>query len=303
MYGRMGYRQEAIVFLPMINWKIILLFCLFLPLTGFAQIVPVPTDTLRIVAPTDTANAVVADTTAAGDDPDEAQGDTIAASDLSGFHYKITADGTVTAGNVNRALIQVGSTFDWAVSRLFRFASSPSFAYGRQNQQLNEREILADFRTTFLQEKRFYYLGFGAIEISNLRKIRQRLTGGAGVGYKLISKKNAYLSVTNVLLYEYTDFITNTAEVQDINVLRNSTRIVGEYQWHDGRYSITHTAFFQPALNQPNLRWNGNVAFQIRLSTLISVRTMVQNSYESVVAIGRKNNDFRWTTGLVLEVK
>jgi hypothetical protein len=298
MYGIMGYRQEAIVFLPMIFSKISLLFCLFLPLTGLSQIVT--PDTLQTAVPADT---VAADTTDADDNPESALADTIAASDPTGFHYKITADGTVTAGNVNRALIQVGSSFDWAVSRLFRFASNPSFAYGRQNKLLNEREILADFRTTFLQERRFYYLGFGAVEISNLRKIRQRFTGGAGVGYKLLSSKNAYLSVTNVLLYEYTDFITNSAEVNDVNVLRNSTRIFGEYQWNNGRYSVTHTVFMQPALNKPNLRWNANVSFQIRLTSLIGVRTAVQNSYESVVAAGRKNNDFRWTTGLVLEVK
>ena len=294
----MGYRQEAIVFLPMTFSKISLIFCLFLPLTGLTQVVT--PDTLQTSIPADT---VVADSTDSADTADKSLNDTVAASDPTGFHYKITADGTITAGNVNRALIQVGSSFDWAVSHLFRFASNPSFAYGRQNQLLNEREILADFRTTYLHEQRFYYLGFGAVEISNLRKIRQRFTGGAGVGYKLLSRKNAYLSVTNVLLYEYTDFITNTAEVQDVNVLRNSTRVFGEYQWNNGRYSVTHTVFMQPALNQPNLRWNANVAFQIRLTSLIGVRTAIQNSYESVVALGRKNNDFRWTTGLVLEVK
>ncbi|MFC5409668.1 DUF481 domain-containing protein [Larkinella bovis] len=282
----------------MLHPKIYLILCLFLPVRGMAQVVT--SDTLQVTAPVD---SVAADSINRLKKEEAAKAAPVAASDPTGFHYKLTADGTVTAGNVNRALIQVGGSFDWAVSQLFRFASNPSFAYGRQNQQLNEREILADFRTSFLHERRFYYLGFGAVEISNLRKIRQRLTGGAGGGYKFLSRKNAYLSVTNVLLYEYTDFITNSAEVKDVNVLRNSTRVFGEYQWDDGRYSVTHTVFLQPALNQPNLRWNGNVSFQLRLTSLISVRTSVQNSYESLVAVGRKNNDFRWTTGLVLEVK
>ncbi|WP_111629171.1 DUF481 domain-containing protein [Larkinella arboricola] len=279
--------------------KISLLFCLLFPVSVLAQTV-VP-DTLKKAARPD--SAAIADSTARLKKEEAAKAAPVAASDPTGFHYKITADGTITAGNVDRALIQVGGSFDWAVSKIFRFASSPTFAYGRQNQQLNEREFLADFRASYLHERRFYYLGFGATEVSNLRKIRNRLTGGAGVGYKLLSRKNAYLSVTNVLLYEYTDFISNTAEVQDVNVLRNSTRVFGEYQWDDGRYSVNHTLFLQPALNQPNLRWNGNVSFQMRLTALISVRTMVQNSYESVVAVGRKNNDFRWTMGLVLEVK
>ncbi|GAB3261894.1 hypothetical protein GCM10027347_27240 [Larkinella harenae] len=286
----------------MIYAKISFIFCLFLSLNGICQTVPTaPADTSKTVTPADSAAAT--DSTARIKKEEEAKAAPVPASDPSGLHYKLTADGTITAGNVDRALIQVGGAFDWAVSKLFRFASNPTFAYGRQNQQLNEREFTADFRASYLQERRFYYLAFGATEISNLRKIRNRLTGGAGVGYKILSRKNAFLSVTNVLLYEYTDFITNTAEVPDINVLRNSTRLFGEYQWDDGRYSVSHTTFFQPALNQPNLRWNGNFSFQMRLTALISVRTMIQNSYESVVAVGRKNNDLRWTTGVVLEVK
>ncbi|MGA0555826.1 DUF481 domain-containing protein [Larkinella sp. VNQ87] len=283
----------------MLNAKIYLIFCLLVPFYSLAQ--TVPPDTAKIVVTAD--SSAKTDSIARLKKEEAAKAAPVASSDPSGFHYKITADGTVTAGNVNRALIQVGGSFDWAVSRLFRFASSPTFAYGQQNGQLNEREFLADFRATLFHERRFYYLGFGATEVSNLRKIRNRLTGGAGVGYKLVSRKNAYLSVTNVLLYEYTDFITNTAEVPDVNVLRNSTRLLGEFQWDDGRYSINQTVFLQPALNQPNFRWNGSLSFQMRLTALVSIRTMVQNSYESVVAVGRKNNDFRWTTGLVLEVK
>lgn len=227
----------------------------------------------------------------------------VASSNPTGFHYKLTADGTVTAGNVSRTLLQLGASLDWAASRFFRFASTPTFAYGKQNGLLNERELLTDFRTTLFQERRFYYLAFGSWERSNLRQIRHRLTSGGGIGYKLLSRKNAFLSVTNVLLYEYTDFITNTEGVDDVNALRNSTRVLGDYQWANGRYSLTHTIFLQPALNQPNLRWNGILNFQMKLTSLVSLRTSVQNSYESVVVPGRKRNDFRWTMGVAIQGK
>ncbi|WP_229311083.1 DUF481 domain-containing protein [Larkinella soli] len=283
------------------------LLCLIFSLIAAAQNPPAP----PLPAPDRLLRAVPADTVAAdtgradkiSTNQKKASEDTVAASDPTGFHYKLTADGTFAAGNVDRTLIQTSASLDWAVSRLFRFASTPTFAYGRQNRQLNEREFLTDFRTTLFHENRFYYLGFGSIEKSNLRKIRNRFTGGAGVGYKLLSRKDVYLSVTNVLLYEYTDFITNSAEVADVDVLRNSTRILGEYQWSQGRYSLTHTVFMQPALNRRNLRWNGNLTFQVKMTATVSLRTTLQNSYESVVVPGRKNNDFRWTMGVVLEGK
>ena len=48
-----------------------------------------------------------------------------------------------------------------------------------------------------------------------------RYTVAAGLGYKLLARKRAYLSLTNVLLHENTDF----AVLNDINVWRNSARL------------------------------------------------------------------------------
>ncbi|WP_234736800.1 DUF481 domain-containing protein [Tellurirhabdus bombi] len=225
--------------------------------------------------------------------------DTVSASKVSGFHYKLTADGTLTAGNVNRALIQTSAALDWAVSPRFRLTSNPTFAYGKQNNQLNERELFGDLRTTYRHDRPFYYLGFGSLENSNLRKITTRTIGGAGVGYKIIRRKNAYLSLTNVFLYENTNFV----ELADINVLRNSTRIFGEYQWQNGRFLLNHTVFLQPALDENNFRWNGNISLQMQLTARVGLRTMIQNSYESIVAPDRKRNDFRWTFGISLASK
>ena len=98
------------------------------------------------------------------------------------FRYKFTADGTITSGNVNRALLQLTSAIDYRLSNYFRLSSNPSFVYGKQNGILAEREWFGDFRMTFRGEKRLYYLAFGSYERSNLRQInranhRSRRTG------------------------------------------------------------------------------------------------------------------------------
>ncbi|GAB4049157.1 DUF481 domain-containing protein [Spirosoma litoris] len=215
------------------------------------------------------------------------------------FRYRFTADGTITEGNVSRALLQLTSAVDYQLSNYFKLSSNPSFVYGKQNGILAEREWFGDLRTTYRYEKRLYYLAFGSYERSNLRQINHRWTIAAGAGYKLLNHKRAYISLTDVIMQEYTDFV----ELNDINIWRNSARLYGEYSFDKDRFTITHTAFYQPALGQYNVRWNASVSLQIKLTQVISLRSTVANAYESLVVPGRQNNDFRFTLGLVYEKK
>ena len=215
------------------------------------------------------------------------------------FRYRFTADGTVTAGNVNRTLLQLTSALDYQLSNYFKLSSNPSFVYGKQAGILAEREWFGDFRTTYRPEKRLYYLAFGSYERSNLRQINHRWTVAGGVGYKLLNHKRAYISITDVFMQEYTDFI----ELDDINIFRNSARLYGEYTFDKDRFTITHTAFYQPALGQYNVRWNASLSIQLKLTQVVSLRSTVANAYESLIVPGRQHNDFRFTMGLVYERK
>ena len=215
------------------------------------------------------------------------------------FRYRFTADGTFTSGNINRALLQLTSAVDYQLSNYFKLSSNPSFVYGKQNGILAEREWFGDLRTTYRYEKRLYYLAFGSYERSNLRQINHRWTMAAGAGYKLLNRKRAYISITDVLMQEYTDFV----ELDDINIFRNSTRLYGEYTFDKDRFTIMHTAFYQPAIGQYNVRWNASVSLQVKLTSATSLRSTVANAYESLVVPGRQNNDLRFTVGLVYEKK
>jgi Protein of unknown function, DUF481 len=284
--------------------RLLTLCLLLLSLTVVAQNTDQP-DPLRPSTPDSTKLAPAADTTntALGqDDEKELDDDDTTAS--ANYRVRFTADGTFTSGNVNRSLLQLVSAFDIALSKLAKLSSNPSFVYGRQNGFLNEREYFGDGRVTFFHEKRLYYLAFGAYEKSNLRQILNRYTIAAGLGYKLLERKRAYISLTDVLLHENTDF----AVLNDINVWRNSARLFGEYTVGNDQWTISHTVFYQPALSrqpeQPlNVRWNGSISLQYKFNAYLSFRTTFANSYESVVVPGRVNNDTRLTLGMTYEKK
>lgn len=258
-----------------------------------------PADTLQPMNnPTTPADSTDEESEEDEEDAEEEQEDV----PFTKIRYRISADGTYTSGNVNRALMQFLSNFDWNSSKLVKFSSSPSYVYGQQNKALAERELFIDLRSSFLYEKQLYYLAFTSFERSNLRKINNRFIGAAGIGLKLIQKKTAYLSVTNVLLYEKTDFVINE-KFPDRNLWRNSTRLFGEYTFKDSKISLSHTIYVQPGITENNFRWNGNMIAKYQVSKNVSFRTVIENSYESIVVPGRKNNDFRWTFGIVLEGK
>ncbi len=280
--------------------KLLLVFLTCLYLNTNAQ--DTPSDTLQPISnPTMPADSTTEEEEEGGDDEEvteEEEKDNTPAK----FRYRFSTDGTITSGNVSRTLIQFATGLDWNLHKVFKLSSSPSYIYGEQNNALTEREIFADIRVTILQERKLYYLAFSSFERSNLRKINNRFVGAGGIGLKLVQKKTVYISVTNVLLYEKTDFVINE-KFPDRNLWRNSTRLFGEYTFDKGKMSLSHTLYLQPSITEKNFRWNGNLIFKYQVSKNVSFRSMMENSYESVVVPGRKNNDFRWTFGVVLEGK
>ncbi len=265
----------------------------------YAQVVEQPDPLRPSTVPPDSTKA-----NASGDssnvDTNNQEEDKNATADSAKTHllrYRFTADGTATSGNVNRTLLQLTSAIDYQLSNYFKLSSNPSFVYGKQNGLLAEREWFGDFRTTYRPEKRLYYLAFGSYERSNLRQINRRWTAAGGFGYKLLNRKRAYISVTDVIMQEYTDFI----ELNDVNIIRNSVRLFGEYTFDNDRFTVTHTTFYQPALGQYNVRWNASLSVQMKLTSATSLRSTLANAYESLIVPGRQNNDLRFTVGLVYE--
>ena len=215
------------------------------------------------------------------------------------FNEKFAADGIFTAGNVNRSLFQFSTNFDCNLHKKIKISTSPSFIYGTQNSVLTEREYFADLRASFFTKHQLYYLAFGTFEKSNLRQINYRWIVAAGLGFKIIENKNVYIGITNVLLYENTDFISDA--LRDRNLWRNSTRISGEYHFDKDKMLLKHTIFLQPSITEDNFRWNGSISLAYKISKSISLRTTLENSYESLVVVGKKNDDVRFTIGFVYE--
>lgn len=213
------------------------------------------------------------------------------------FKYKIALNASFSEGNVSRRLVNWQNEFAYSDSTL-ELATNPRYVYGIQNGQNAENELYTDLILNLFPKNVLYVLGFGTVEKSNLRSIDVRQQYGGGLGLHLIRKPKNIFSITNALIYEKTDFEEN----QTIETFRNSTRIKGKHLLFKDKLIITHLSFFQPSLqNQKNYRWSNLVNFDIPFTKHLSFQIVFENTYESIVAEGRKNNDSRLMFGFSIK--
>ncbi len=215
------------------------------------------------------------------------------------FKVRLVGRGLFTTGNINRTLLEANVSLAYAkVGSVLSLDMNPRYTYGQQAGVLAERDYGTDLNLGIFHEKPFYGIVFGFAEVSNLRQINLRGLFGAGLGWRILNTPALRFSISSAILYETTDFRSETR--QDINVYRNSTRLKGEYKFFQNKLIIRHIVFFQPALRSDNLRWNGFLTIELPITTYFSINTRLDNSYESAVVEGRKNNDTRWTVGFSL---
>lgn len=212
------------------------------------------------------------------------------------FHYTLGFDGTVNLGNLNRYLLSSRNNFSLVSGKKIWISLSPYFAVGELNGQLLEREMAADLNMTTFYQNPVYLLFFATVEKSNLRAIDWRSLAGVGIGYHWLSNPRFSFSISNALTYEETDF----AKQEDIQVVRSSSRLRLDYNFFKKKILISHTVFFQPALNTNNLRWSNLLNIDIPMNKRYSFRWSAFTTYESVTAAGKQNYDSRLTFGVVI---
>lgn len=207
--------------------------------------------------------------------------------------------GALSDGNVNRRLINISSDFSHK-GDLMEYNLSPQYSYGFQNGELREDDFLGIFALNVFQKSVVYILGFGSAQTSNLRKINFRWESGGGIGFHILRHTRVQFSITQALIYENTDFISQ--ETNDIETTRLSTRFKGNYKLFDQKLKISHVFFIQPSItDSENFRFSGNLNIQLPLNKFLSFTILLKDTYESVVAEGRLNNDFNIQVGLTLD--
>jgi hypothetical protein len=209
------------------------------------------------------------------------------------FKYRIALEGVTTRGNVNRSLITIRNAVSYEVGK-FTFSMNTYAATGSQSKHLAEEEVLNNLTIHHYLTKKLYILGINTLEHSHLRGINIRWQGGGGFGLSIWKSDTNSLSISNAFLYESTDF----RKIDDIRIVRNSSRVKGQHSLIHRHLLLIHETFFQPAVSDlSNITFRTSITISLPITKFASLRLSCNDSYETFIQPGKKHNDLQVTFG------
>ncbi len=173
--------------------------------------------------------------------------------------------------------------------------TSHTWLYGKQNNNLtnNDYSAVLDFNV-YKPWPRFYYWGLANYNTSFSLKIRNQLLTGAGIAYSFLDNPNAYLNLSNGLLYDRSDLIVDTLN-QSYQSIRNSFRL--QFRFGSSELvTLTGSGFYQPSLRFRNDHIiRSSVTLSLRLRRWLNINSAL--NYNKVSRTGRENLLFSYGLG------
>ncbi|HYF04248.1 MAG TPA: DUF481 domain-containing protein [Patescibacteria group bacterium] len=206
---------------------------------------------------------------------------------------KISAEGIFQTGNVER-ILGIARAETRATDSLIEAIANANFAYGEQNDVKAEHNAIGVFDLTFFPFSTFYPFIFGSGEFNRQRNIEYRWQAGAGGGIFLLKEKDNRLKITAAVILDETQYTEDVLKSERISV-----RIKGTHKVFSTPLILSHTSFYQPALRDSrNYRASTLITLDFPFSEIFSFRAAFEDTYENIVAPGRKPNDMRLTFGI-----
>jgi len=130
--------------------------------------------------------------------------------------------------------------------------SSGSWVYGEQQDNLTNNDYSATLDLSlFKYQRRFYYWGIGNYDKSFSLKINNRFQLALGVAYNVFDTADAWLNISDGIMYERSDLLLNNTTREVSYTLRNSLRI--RYKWVIKKIIIFEGSnFLQNSLSHAN---------------------------------------------------
>ncbi|MFN3873442.1 MAG: DUF481 domain-containing protein [Ignavibacterium sp.] len=218
-------------------------------------------------------------------------------SDTSNFSWKLSSNGSLLTGNVERLLI-ISSADVTIIYEPFAFRSSNIYQYGTVGKKLTENDLFSrNFLYLFPKNEVYPYL-MGWIETNKRRNFSLRYQIGPGFSWGFIKEESSTVKISFTATYEMTNY-RNTVYSDEkyngentINLFRGTIRIFGKHLLFDNKIKLAYETWGQRAFeDKDNYRLYGNIVVEYSLTKLLSFRTGYNFYYESVVLSGVKPRD------------
>lgn len=146
-------------------------------------------------------------------------------SDSVNHHVSYAATGIINRTNDGSSYVITNALRLNINKKRVRLNSSSSWIYGEQQRRLTNNDFNSTLDFNLYQTKNFYYWGLGSYDKSYSLKINNRLQAGLGVAYSFVDKPDAFLNVSNGILFESSNLQLNDSTNNYYNIFRNSFRL------------------------------------------------------------------------------
>jgi hypothetical protein len=153
-----------------------------------------------------------------------------------------------------------------------RLNSSSKWMYGEQQNILTNNDFNSSLDFNLYKTfPHFYYWGLGNYDKSYSLRINNRLQAGLGVAYNFIDTTNAFVNLSDGILYENSSLRINDSTNKYYSIFRNSFRF--RYRFVISKIIIVEgTNFFQNSLSNSNdYIINANNSISLRLRSWLSL--------------------------------
>ncbi|RYF25998.1 MAG: DUF481 domain-containing protein [Flavobacteriales bacterium] len=143
-------------------------------------------------------------------------------SDTTSHHLKLVAAGSINKTNTDKAYL-LNNSLNYGIKRKsIVLNSSNTWLYGKQNSELSNNDFSSTLNFNLYKTiPHFYYWGLLNYNTSYSLKINHQLLAGLGVAYNILDRENVYLNISNGVLYDQSNLLSN----EIYNTYRNSFRI------------------------------------------------------------------------------
>ncbi|TDO24277.1 DUF481 domain-containing protein [Pedobacter duraquae] len=163
-----------------------------------------------------------------------------------------------------------------------------NWIYGKQNSQLtnNDYSSTLDFNL-YKTFPHFFYWGLANYNTSRSLKINNQLLAGLGVAYNIYDREEAYLNISNGILFDSSDLDLGGGLHDQYETTRNSFRLSFKFIIRKA-VTLSSTSFIQNSLNDQNdYIIRSNAGLSLKLNRWISFTTAY--NYNKISRTKREN--------------
>jgi hypothetical protein len=220
---------------------------------------------------------------------------------LQPWQGAVAAEAILQSGNVNTQLAVFRGDVS-TVDSTFEVGFRGEFSYGEQDEIKNQQTLLGTLTFDLWPDDVLSPFVLGSAEYNFQRQIDLRWQAGGGVKWLFWNDTTNEVSFSSALLFDATMY-GPAAGLDDIRTGRASFRLKGKHILLNTYLIFNHLTFLQPSLSSGrDYRWNTLLTLDVPLSSVVALRTSFNNTFESIVAEGRKKNDSKLLFGLKLSL-